>query len=417
MEPIGQPAEQRLGAKAVEVKRATVLALVCTSHAINHLSSSILPVLYPMFMRQFGFGYQGIALLSNVNQLTANSLQGIYGFIARFTGRGTLLGIGNLVVALGGLGLGLAQGYPQILVSSAVRSAGSSPQHPTGAAMLVSHFPKDRARVLTLHQSAGNVGGWIGPWLAGAMLFVMGWREMVWILAVPSILMALIYFGMRESLAPAASAGGKGRAKLALADYKLALRNRNVLLISLAMMAGAAGRGTGVLNTFLTPWLVDSYGVSDSKAAFFFGIMTFGGIVGPIALGWLAARTSDKLMAQFVLVGSALLTVTVVLYPSASWLLGAHLLLAGGFIWARSPFFETVITQASDESTLDTLLSVYFLISFASGPIWTQLTGTIFDHWGAAQAFGLMAGSYVVGDVILSFVRIKPKQGQAKAGG
>ncbi|MDP2647438.1 MAG: hypothetical protein Q8P24_21115, partial [Desulfobacterales bacterium] len=84
-----------------------------------------------------------------------------------------------------------------------------------------------------------------------------------------------------------------------------------------------------------------------------------------------------------------------------------HLILAGVFIWARGPLIETLITEATDEYSLDTLLSIYYTVAFVSGPGWTLITGLIIDRFGMTPAFALMAASYLLGMVFLAFVRFE----------
>lgn len=383
---------------------------------MNHVQSGIFSVFYPVFRQEFGIGYLGIGFLSTINQLAANLLQIIYGLLTRFVGRGILLGIGNIIISLGAFGLGFSQGYAQLVTWTAIRSVGSSAQHPVGAATLSSHFPKQRARVLGFHQSAGNVGGWLAPILASFLLLVLGWRQILWIVAIPSLIVGLAYFFFREMMVPAreqASEGGKkkGRMFAAISDYKAALSNRNILFLSLVMVVGATGRGTGVLSTYLTTYMVDTYHVQVAVAGFFYSAMLFGGIIGPIGIGWLADKISRKYIAQFTLAAAAVTNFTVIFYPQANWLLGLHLVIAGIFIWSRGPLIETLFTQATDKASLDTLLSIYYTVSFATGPLWTMLIGFIIDRFGFGPAFAVMAFSYLMGMFFLAFVKFD-KSGQ-----
>ncbi|MBI4331671.1 MAG: MFS transporter [Chloroflexi bacterium] len=385
------------------------------SHAMNHLQTGALQVFYPIFREEFGIGYVGIGFIATVSQLVSSALQVIYGFLARFVGRGVLLGIGNIVIAVGTFGLGLSMSYSTLLVWVAARSVGASAQHPVGAATLASYYTTNRARVLGLHQSTGNIGGWLAPILAAFLLLFLGWRQIFWIITIPSLFMGLAYFGFREMMVPAANSQspvkhGRGRASVGLADYGIVLKNRNILFLTLAMLAGAAGRGTNVLSTYLNTYLVDTYQMDVSRAGLFLAAMTFGGIVGPIGVGWLADRISHKLITQLTLLAAAIFNFTVVFYPEANWFLVGHLVIAGIFMWARGPLIETLFTTATDKATLDTLLSIYYAVAFISAPLWTLLTGFVIDRFGPTPAFAIMSTSYLLGMVFLAFVKFQPKR-------
>jgi len=399
-----------------QAKKGAILTLIFLSHAMNHLQSIVLNVFYPLIREEFGIGYFELGFLTTANQLVASVLQVIYGFLARFMGRGVLLGVGNIIVGLGGIGIGLSRGFNGLLGWVGIRSVGISAQHPIGAAILASHFPQQRARVLGLHQSAGNVGGWVAPVLASSLLLMgIAWRQIVWVISIASILMGLGYFAFRDLIVPVgageSSGGGKrSRAKAGLADYWLAMKNRNILFLTLAMMAGAAGRGTNVLSTYLTTYLVDTYNMDASRAGFFFSAMMIGGIVGPVAVGWLADKISHKSICQLTLLAAAVFNFTVIFYPSANWFLVTHLILSGVFIWARGPLVETLFIEATDKASLDTLLSIHYAVAFVSGPAWTLVTGVVIDKFGAIPAFAIMAASYLLGMFFLAFVKFGPQK-------
>lgn len=414
MEQKEQKLKQPPGGKGIGVKKGAILALVSLSHATNHVQMGVFNVFYPLFREEFGIGYFGVGFLSTMNQLVASLLQITYGFLARFVGRGVLLGIGNAVLGLATLGMGFSRGYNQLLAWTAIRAAGSSAQHPVGATVLASHYDKQRARVLGLHQSAGNVGGWIAPILASFLLFILPWRKIMLIVAIPSLVMGITYFTFRGLIVSASGSDASGRkrsrAAAGLLDYGRALKDRNILFLTLAMLAGAAGRGTNVLSTYLTTYMVDAYSIDAARAGLFLSAMTFGGIVGPVAVGWVADRVSHKFVAQFTLLASALFNFTVIYYPSANWFLVSHLILAGIFIWARGPLIETLFTKATDKATLDVLLSIYYAVAFVSGPIWTLLAGFVIDKYGVTPAFAVMSASYLLGMVFIAFVKFTPQE-------
>lgn len=402
-----------LGPEVKEARKGAILTLVSLSHAMNHFQVGSLQVFYPLFRDEFGIGYFGIGFISTINGLVTGVLQMSYGLLVRFVGRGILLGAGNIIIALASLGMGFSRGYSSLLVWIATRSAGASPQHPVGAATLVSHYETKRARVLGFHQSVGNVGGWAAPILASSLLLFLEWRQILWIIAIPSFLMGLAYFGFRELMVPGGAAPGavrpgRSRAFAGLSDYRIIVRNRNILFLALAMLAGAAGRGASVLGTYLNTYLVDTYQMEAARAGFFLAAMTFGGIVGPVAVGWLADRLSHKFIAQFTLLAAAILNFTIIFHPSANWFLLTHLAVAGVFMWARGPLIETMFTQASDKASLDTLLSIYYAVAFVSGPLWTLSTGIVIDKFGATPAFALISTSYLLGMFFLAFVKFEP---------
>lgn len=59
-------------------------------------------------------------------------------------------------------------------------------------------------------------------------------------------------------------------------------------------MAGAAGRGSGINSTYLVPFFMDRFGVSSSEGGFLLTVLYGGGLVGPLAIGWLSDRFARR---------------------------------------------------------------------------------------------------------------------------
>ena len=67
-------------------------------------------------------------------------------------------------------------------------------------------------------------------------------------------------------------AGGKDREsnfKANLAAYLICLKNRNIMLTSLVLMVGAAGRGTGINLTYLVPFFMERFTLRRQWAVLF----------------------------------------------------------------------------------------------------------------------------------------------------
>lgn len=144
--------------------------MIGTSHALNHVQSGLGAVLFPVMMREMGFDFFQLGLLSSFYQLSAQGMQAVYGLLAQYYRRSVLLGIGNTIVGLGGMALGFTQSFSQLLTVRIIAGAGSSAQHPVASAILTTYFRQAKARVLAAHNSVGSVGSLVAPILAVALL-------------------------------------------------------------------------------------------------------------------------------------------------------------------------------------------------------------------------------------------------------
>lgn len=384
-------------------RRNLVLGVVNLSHVFNHMESGMLSVLYPVMMGEFGFGYFAIGLLQMSYQTAAMACQVLYGVLARIFPRAILLGVGNLLLGLFVMCTGWAQSFTQIALLRGLAGVGSSVQHPVGSAILVSHFEKARGRVLTLHHSAGNLGAFIAPAVAGGLLLFTGWRTILFIVAVPSLLMGLTYFFLRDTVV-AANDGESKRQKVSasLHDYWACLRNRTVVLVSLIQMVGAAGRGTGINQAFLTAFFMSALGVNITVAAGLLMVYQLSGLLGPLALGWISDRFDGKWVVQMTLLASTVGTLWLLAHESVTPWLILNLILYGSVVQSRGSLTQSMVSEAVPIEQLDVAFSIYFFIGFISGPAWTFLMGWLIDSYDFSFAFQVISVSYLVG-VLLVF--------------
>src|ERR671919_296183 len=172
-------------------QRRLALSLISTCHTLNHLQYSITAVIFPVMMKELGFGLLQLGMLSAISNFVGQSLQVIYGFFAGFFRRTVVLGVGNAIVGVSAMSQFFVGSYPQLLAARVVIDAGSSPQHPLGASILSRYFPKARGWALTFHHSAGSLGSFIGPAVASIALLYMSWRTVFVVFGMASLVMGL----------------------------------------------------------------------------------------------------------------------------------------------------------------------------------------------------------------------------------
>lgn len=397
--------DQAAPAATGSYQRNLALFIVNASHLLNHVQSTMLGVLYPVMMQELGFGYFEIGILQTVYQLSAQGFQVVYGFLARFFPRSALLGFGTVMAGLFTLTMGFTHNFTQVFINRMLAGTGSSVQHPVGAAILISYFEKARGRILTLFNSAGTLGGLIAPALVGMLLFqTNNWRLPFYVVAVPSLLVGLAYFILRDvvKISPA-SVSKKQLAKVSIQEYIACFKNRNVMLVSLIQMAGAAGRGTGINVAFLTAFFMAALGVNAATAAGLMMIYQVGSLLGPLGLGWLYDRYNRKLVVQLILLGSTITTLWLLEHHSVTTWFILNLVLYGAVVNARGSLTQGMVSEAVPLDQIDVAFSIYFFIGFISGPIWTFITGWLIDTQSFAVAFRVVSVSYLVGMLLLAF--------------
>jgi MFS family permease len=86
-------------------------------------------------------------------------------------------------------------------------------------------------------------------------------------------------------------------------------------------------------------------------------------------------------------------------------LLFSSLLLYSAFTSSRGPQTQAIIADSTTDDDRDAAFSTYFLLGFISQPLWVLITGYLMDTAGFSTALTVLSSTYIVGIVILSFVR------------
>ena len=412
-----QTAEVSITTPSFEVtdqQKRLALGLISTCHTLNHLQYSITSVIFPVVMKELGFGLFQLGVISAVSSFVGQGLQVVYGFISGMFRRTAILGAGNIIVGVTAMLQYFVGSFPQLLGARVVIDAGSSPQHPLGSSILSRYYPKARGWALTFHHSAGSLGSFIGPALASLALLYMGWRTAFVVFGIFSLAMGLTLFLLQDySSAPEENEDKKSLLKSNVNAYFLCLKNRRILLTSLVLMVGAAGRGTGVNMTYLVPFFMDQFNITASAGGILLTIMSGAGLVGPLAIAWLSDRLGKRtVITQVTLLLSAIMTVWLVQHSHLGLLFYLNLILYGSVVQARGSLTQTMIGDFASPELTDAAFSIYYFVGFISGPIWTLIIGYTMDHYGFAPAFYIAAATYVAGMLLLMLVKDEPTRSE-----
>ncbi len=378
-----------------------VLWLTNSSHLVNHFLGQMVSVLYPAIMAELGFGYADLGVLTAIQNLIGNGTEVVWGFLTPFIRRGYVLALGNAVMTIGTIFTGLAGSFPFLVASRTVYSVGASAQHPIGSSLLSGYFPRKRGSILAMNSSIAAVGSLLSAPVAAVLLAVYGWRAAFMICGVVSFIMAGAYLISPDRRRNTGSGGARAKIAQSGSAYRRALHNRNLVVISLVMMLGAAGRAGGINQAYLGVHFENDLGISLAETGIALATLQLGAISGPLIFGWLSDRISRKYVMQASLLISAIMT----------WLLGGQgpalvqllpiLLVYGSATYSRNTLTQAIVADSSSDADRDAAFSLYFFVGFISAPLWSFLAGLLMDRLGFTFAFDVLAFSYIAGMLAL----------------
>ncbi len=390
----------------------TVLTMVAMGHAVNHAYAALLPLLYPAIMSDLRFGYSQLGLLVAISRGVGQGLQWLPGYLSRFIRRKTLMGVGTICQGIFYGLSGLATGFASFMGCLTLNSLSGSPQHPNGNSLILDYFGKaHRGRVLAIHFAGGNVGTVLVPLVGALLLTTFGWRSTLLLFGLPGILIGLLMLWFireeEDELRPVLVREKPtfGRETLAI------LKNKNVRWVLAAQ--AAAGRGLGIVITYVPLYLSQGLGLTVLNTGVLFTLMMIGSVVGPMLAGFISDRIGARkpvLMTTYL--ASTLATITLVhLGGGRAWLLPVILFLLGTFVYAESPMLQSLAVDSTEGLSSDVVFGLYYTFGFVSNALWAILMGALVESFGFRPAFYVVAASYVVAALWISRLRLPARVG------
>ena len=401
------------------------LTSISGAHAVIHATVVLMPLVYPILQQEYHLSYTQIGFLVAIPSFIGGFLQLMFGYLGRYVSRKLMLGIGNLVVALSMFFTGFATTFGGFLGWSVVRGVGAAPQHPVGSSILTDSLGKERhGFALAAHVAGGNLGTLLVPSIGTALLVRLGWQPTVMLFALPGLVAgtAVLIFAREPGLAAAGdrephevtpqvnASAAEGKSLSAHWQALIApLRHRGVLILIVASIVAAGGRGVGILTTYVPLYLtgaVQSGGLNLTHdiVAVLFTLLLVGSVIGPLTAGRLSDRTGRRPMLLLSYGCAALFTILLPILGNGHvplWALVVEIALLGLAAYAESPLLQAYLADSAPDAEKDGAFGWYFTLAFGVGSIWSAALGMLIDRAGFATTFYVMAASYLCAGLIL----------------
>jgi len=368
-----------------------VIGLVGLAHASSHFSHLILPLMFPVFMQEFGLNFSQVGLLMTVFFVVSGVGQACAGFVVDRLGARPLLFVAMGIFVLTCVAASLVTGYSGLILVAALAGAGNATFHPVDFTILNQRVSAPRlGYAFSAHGLTGNLGWAAAPVFMAGISAAWGWRNAYLSAAVMYTLILALLLVQRDKLSTQVAhkqhpteASGRGEHAMAFMKLPVVWWCFGFFFLSTMTMA--------VVQSFAVPILKALHGVSYEAATLTISAYMLAGAVGMFVGGFVAARTpnSDRVVALCMAAGALLLALC-----GTGWL-GANatmvILASTGFaIGIGGPSRDMMIKKATPKGATGRVYGMVYSgldTGFAVSPM---VFGALMDrgHYGATLLGG-----------------------------
>lgn len=188
---VGTNKGERGASESVDRRAMTVLAL---GHLCSDATQVAVPALLPFLVREQGISYAAAGTLVLASTVASSVVQPLFGY---FSDRRSFAALMPFGLALGAVGIalvGMAPGYPSMLLAVVLSGLGVAAFHPeaTRFAGLVSG--RRRATGMSVFSVGGNAGFALGPLLLTPLILFFGLSGTLLFAALPVVMACVLAF-------------------------------------------------------------------------------------------------------------------------------------------------------------------------------------------------------------------------------
>lgn len=356
--------------------RSRSLAGACVAHMLHDGYTDLLYVLLPVWQKEFGLSFTGLALIRCLYYGTMGGLQiPVARATARLGSRLTLV-CASLTAASGFLVMGLPGGVAVLAAGLTLAGVGSSAQHPQSSVLVSQAYGRAARRPLGIYNFAGDLGKAAFPPIVALLLVVMAWRPILRLMGLLGMMVAVALLPLlprRPVVAAAAESSSPG----------LASRSGFGLLLAVGALDTATRMGT----LLFLPFLLHAKGAASTEVGFGFAALFAGGALGKAACGWLGDRLGVVRSVIVTEVATTVLIMTCLLLPLPATLMLLPVL--GVVLNGTSSLLYATVPELAPGGDTGRAFAIFYTAVIGSGALAPIAYGSLGDHVG--QNAGILA--------------------------
>ena len=375
------------------------LIVMTLTHTMTHSFQNIHTALFPVLREEFMLTNQQIGVIASIPSLCQALLTIPAGLLSDKVGSKKMLLIAMGVACVGALTASATNSPTMLIVAVSLLYINTTVYHPASYSFVSRSFkPRERSKALGIQGAGGTLGMSIGP-ISLAVLIYLGfqWRQVYLFWFFPLLLGIAMILRIREE--PTEDVVLSDVEKT---DQEPASSLLTASLVFFMLFSGARMIASGMTNSFLNVYLVETQGWDFGYASLILGGSFIMGIVAAPIGGFLAARYGDKRW-----------TLTVLVVSYACYILA---FLVGGvlpftILYLGHGFFN-FLGMASNSSIMAKLspgrqrglgFALYFLPGSVMGAVAPMMAAFIADTLGMYTIFMVSFAAYLVAVMVLMF--------------
>ena len=387
--------------------RRLMIPGLATGHATFHWIIQSFAVALPEIQMAFGLNSVGAAGIMSARELAAGliALPGgvVVDVLRRYWG---LLLAGCLgLAALGSLVMGVSPIYSLLLIGIGVVAISHSVWHLPASASLSYHFAERRGTALSFHGVGGSVGDVVGPLATGALLAVLGWKELLSIYAIPPFFLGFMAVWTFRRIGHVNTESGAPADPPSMARRLDMTRRllRSPVLWGLTFVRGLRSMCLVSLVTVLPLYLGNELDMNPAWRGVHISLLIVIGLLAKPAAGYLSDRWGRKQVLVPGLLWSCLVTLALIPFNDGIALTVAIALL-GLFLYPDQPILTAAVFDVVGREVASTGLGVVACIAFLMSAVSALIAGAIYETMGFTETMYYIAALFGLAAVVFGLL-------------
>ncbi|MBI9082769.1 MAG: MFS transporter [Desulfobacterales bacterium] len=384
-----------------------VFTLLFLLYMFDYMDRMVIVSLFPYIKQAWGISDTQLGLL----------VSAVYWSILVFTlpisilidrwSRKNCIGLMAIVWSMATLACAFTRNFGQLFAARVVVGAGEAGYAPGGAAMISALYPKEkRAKMIGIWNAAIPLGSAIGVALGGFVAHRFGWKHAFGLVALPGMVVALLFFRVRDYktvalMAPGSPGDAGPNHPMNFGEIVREFTHKPSLIFNNLGMAGCVFVTTSLL-TWLPTYFHRIEGLDMTKAGLKGGSVMLLAIVGAPLGGYLTDRWyRHRKNARSLFPAISSLVTGILLFVTFGLLRGAPqyavLLATGiaatGFVSAAVTVTQDVVHPGLRAVSVSLNIIIQHVFGSAVGP---PVIGAISDRYGLETALLCLPGFALV---------------------